>query len=84
MPASNPYDFLPEAPTFQLTSSDFEDGGTLQAPQLSKAFGVEGGEDLSPALAWEGAPEDTKSFVVTCYDPDAPTVCFWILALDRV
>jgi len=78
MPASNPYDFLPEAPTFRLTSSDFEDGGTLQAPQLSKAFGVEGGEDLSPALAWEGAPEDTKSFVVTCYDPDAPTVSgFW-------
>jgi Raf kinase inhibitor-like YbhB/YbcL family protein len=78
MPASNPYDFLPEAPTFQLTSSDFEDGGTLKAPQRSKAFGVEGGEDLSPALAWEGAPEDTKSFVVTCYDPDAPTVSgFW-------
>lgn len=78
MPAPNPYDFLPVAPTFQLTSTDLEDGGILQPPQRSKAFGVEGGEDISPSLTWEGAPEDTKSFVVTCYDPDAPTVSgFW-------
>jgi len=78
MPTPNPYDFLPEAPTFQLTSTDFEEGGTLPSPQSSKAFGVEGGEDLSPALSWTGAPDDTKSFVLTCYDPDAPTVSgFW-------
>ena len=76
---SNPYDFLPEAPLFKVTSTDLEDGGTLKAPQLSKAFGVEGGEDLSPSLSWSGdIPPETKSFVVTCYDPDAPTVSgFW-------
>mmetsp|Transcript_118689 Transcript_118689/g.177411 ORF Transcript_118689/g.177411 Transcript_118689/m.177411 type:complete len:174 (-) Transcript_118689:58-579(-) len=79
MSPPNPYDFLPEAPTFEVTSTDVEDGGTMPAPQLSKAFGVEGGEDCAPSLEWKGFPEDTtKSFVVTCYDPDAPTVSgFW-------
>jgi Raf kinase inhibitor-like YbhB/YbcL family protein len=74
----NPYDFLPAAPTFTLTSTDIEDGGVMPPPQLSKAFGVDGGEDRSPQLRWEGFPPETKSFVVTCYDPDAPTVSgFW-------
>ena len=74
----NTYDSLPEAPTFKLTSEDVSEGGVMPPPQLSKAFGVEGGEDLSPQLSWEGFPSDTKSFVVTLYDPDAPTVSgFW-------
>jgi Raf kinase inhibitor-like YbhB/YbcL family protein len=74
----NTYDSLPDAPLFELTSTDIEDGGIMPSPQLSKAFGVEGGEDISPALAWQGFPEGTKSFVVSCYDPDAPTVSgFW-------
>mmetsp|Transcript_27268 Transcript_27268/g.31116 ORF Transcript_27268/g.31116 Transcript_27268/m.31116 type:complete len:175 (+) Transcript_27268:66-590(+) len=77
--APNPYDFLPAAPTFALASSDIKEGETMPSRQLSKAFGVEGGEDEAPALEWSGFPKDTtKSFVVTCYDPDAPTVSgFW-------
>jgi hypothetical protein len=74
----NTYDFLPPAPSFTLTSTDIMEGGTMPPPQLSKAFGVEGGEDKSPQLSWSGVPPDTKSLVVTCYDPDAPTVSgFW-------
>ena len=74
----NPYDFLPPAPTFEVTSTDIEEGGRMPPSKLSKAFGVEGGEDEAPALSWSGFPADTKSFVVTCFDPDAPTVSgFW-------
>ena len=75
---TNPYDFLPTAGTFELKSNEIKDGGTMPTPQLSKAFGVPGGEDFSPSLQWSGFPEETKSFVVTCFDPDAPTVSgFW-------
>jgi Raf kinase inhibitor-like YbhB/YbcL family protein len=79
----NTYDSLPAAPTFQVTSDDIVEGGTMPPPQLSGAFGVEGGQDVSPSLTWSGFPADTtKSFVVTCYDPDAPTSCgfyHWVM-----
>jgi len=73
----NPYDFLPDLPAFTVTSKDIADGGVLPTPQLSGVMGA-GGEDTSPQLAWSGFPEDTRSFAVTVYDPDAPTASgFW-------
>jgi Raf kinase inhibitor-like YbhB/YbcL family protein len=73
----NPYAALPALPTFQLTSSDVQDGAELPTAQLSGVFGA-GGSDTSPQLAWSGFPAETKGFAVTMYDPDAPTASgFW-------
>ncbi|GAA4536776.1 YbhB/YbcL family Raf kinase inhibitor-like protein [Pseudonocardia xishanensis] len=73
----SPYDDLPQVPSFDVTSTDFTDGGMLAMPQVSGIFGA-GGEDLSPQLSWSGAPKGTRSYVVTCFDPDAPTGSgFW-------
>jgi phosphatidylethanolamine-binding protein (PEBP) family uncharacterized protein len=74
----NPYDALPEVPAFTLTSTDLTDGEIVADPHLSGIFGLPGGEDRSPQLSWSGFPAETKSFAVTCYDPDAPTASgFW-------
>ena len=58
--------------TFTLTSNDIVDGGVLSdAHVFAKG-------NTSPHLKWSGAPEGTKSYAVTCYDPDAPTGSgFW-------
>jgi Raf kinase inhibitor-like YbhB/YbcL family protein len=73
----NPYAELPSVPSFELRSDDIADGQTLAKAQVSGVFGA-GGEDVSPHLAWSGAPDGTRSYAVTVYDPDAPTASgFW-------
>lgn len=59
-----------------LTSPDMAEGGVLPDDQVFNAFGCSGG-NLSPALQWSGAPEGTKSYILTAYDPDAPTGSGW-------
>lgn len=60
---------------FQITSSAFEEGGTIPTKYTCD------GPDLSPPLKWSGAPERTKSFALICDDPDAPmgTWVHWVI-----
>ncbi|VEI12360.1 YbhB/YbcL family Raf kinase inhibitor-like protein [Trueperella bialowiezensis] len=78
--APDPYELLPEVPTFELTSSSLTDGGVMP----DKHLGFK--DNVSPALEWTGFPEETQGFVVTCFDPDAPTPSgYWhwtVLDLD--
>ena len=69
----NPYEFLPKVPSFTAYSTTVRDGHPLPLAQMSGIFGVPGGKDISPELSWYGFPKQTKSFVVSMYDPEAPT-----------
>ena len=59
----------------QLTSPAFQDGGRI--PYLYTCEG----DDISPPLAWSGAPVNARSYAMLCEDPDAPrgTWIHWVL-----
>ncbi len=61
---------------FRLISADLQDGGKLPLAQVFNGMGHEGA-NLSPHLAWEDPPEGARSFVLTAFDPDAPTGSGW-------
>ena len=64
------------AQSFTLSSPTIKPNAKLTDEQVFNGFGC-AGKNVSPALAWKGAPAGTKSFAVTVYDPDAPTGSGW-------
>lgn len=51
---------------FTIESDAFAANGSIAAKYTCE------GDDLSPPLAWRGAPAGTKSFALVVDDPDAP------------
>jgi Raf kinase inhibitor-like YbhB/YbcL family protein len=61
----------------RLWSDGFEDGDPIP---VQYAFGkyhpeqrVELSDNMNPHLAWEGAPEGTRSYALICHDRDVPS-----------
>lgn len=57
----------------ELHSQSFDDGATIPGGYTCD------GEDRSPQIAWSGAPEGARGFVLIVDDPDAPggTFAHW-------
>lgn len=77
----NPLAALPQKPSFNVSSTDIQNGEPLPA----ETYNTPEGGNLSPQLSWSDFPTETKSFVVTCFDPDAPTGSgFWHWAVANI
>ena len=51
---------------FRIISTAFQPGGSIPSKYTCDA------QDVSPPLAWSGAPPGTKTFALIVDDPDAP------------
>ena len=58
----------------EVTSSAFSEGGSIPTQ-----YTCDGG-DVSPPLAWSGAPGETKAVALTVLDPDARDFVHWLAA----
>lgn len=53
-----------------LRSTAFQQGGDIPRKYTCD------GDNKSPPFAWSGVPEGTRSFLLVCHDPDAPSGIF--------
>lgn len=60
--------------TLTVTSTAFTDGGGIPSRHTCD------GQDVSPPLAWTGAPEETAAFALIVDDPDARGWIHWVVA----
>jgi Raf kinase inhibitor-like YbhB/YbcL family protein len=58
---------------FNLTSPAFQAGGSIP-----RKFSCDG-EDVSPALSWDDAPEGTATLALIVDDPDARGFSHWVV-----
>jgi Raf kinase inhibitor-like YbhB/YbcL family protein len=59
--------------TFTLTSTAFNEGAAIP-----RKFSCDG-DNVSPPLNWEGAPDDTASLALIVDDPDARGFVHWVV-----
>lgn len=70
---NDPYAQLAPVPEIAVRA-DFSNGDTLPLTHVSAGLG---GAERSPALSWD-AVDGAAAYVVSCYDPDAPTMSgYW-------
>lgn len=78
----DPYQRLPQLHDMTLTSEDFIDGDRLPTRSVMTELG---GKDELPQLSWSNIPDGTKTFALTCLDPDAPTGSgFWHMSAFNI
>jgi Raf kinase inhibitor-like YbhB/YbcL family protein len=71
------------APKFTLEATNLTNN-TFADAQVASELGCTGGNQ-SPGLRWSNPPAGAKSFVLTMYDPDAPTGSgFWHWTLFNI
>ncbi|KAB1643618.1 YbhB/YbcL family Raf kinase inhibitor-like protein [Gulosibacter chungangensis] len=74
LPKNDPYEQVFDAPPLEVRAGSFNHGDVLPLTHVGASHG---GEALSPQLSWDAVP-GAKSYTVTAYDPDAPTMSgFW-------
>lgn len=84
-PAASPSPSTPSSvaagPSLVVTSTDFADGAALPESAKADAFGGQcNGENISPSLAWSGAPDGTAAYAITLIDIDASSFVHWTKA----